>query len=105
MSVDSSDGSRDESPLDPTAERVADFVTGQIGVPASSRSSANEFERRLAAFQRGRQVRKRFTAGAAVTLLEKVGANILEASFLIELSFLNGRQKLQNHPVRSLVVY
>ena len=45
------------------------------------------------------------TAGAAIALLEKVGAKILEVNFLIELSFLNGRQKLQNHTVRSLVVY
>ena len=45
------------------------------------------------------------TAGAAVALLEKVGAKILEVDFLIELSFLNGRQKLQNQNIRSLVVY
>jgi adenine phosphoribosyltransferase len=45
------------------------------------------------------------TAAAAVALLEKVGAKILEVTFLIELSFLNGRQKLQKHPVRSLVVF
>jgi TolA-binding protein len=68
MSVESSDESCDESALDPTAERVADFVTGQVGSPASSRSSANEFERRVADFRRGRRNRKRFAAGAAVTL-------------------------------------
>jgi TolA-binding protein len=68
MSVESSDESCDETPLDPTAERVADFVTGQVGSPASSRSSANEFERRLSVFRRGRQNRKRFTIGAAVAL-------------------------------------
>jgi TolA-binding protein len=68
VSVESSDESSDVTPLDPTAERVADFVTGQVGAPASSRSSANEFERRLSDFRRGRQNRKRFTAGAAVTL-------------------------------------
>ncbi|MCU0771658.1 MAG: adenine phosphoribosyltransferase [Verrucomicrobia bacterium] len=45
------------------------------------------------------------TASAAAALLRKLGAEILEASFLIELSFLNGRQKLQGHPIRSLVVY
>jgi adenine phosphoribosyltransferase len=45
------------------------------------------------------------TAAAAVALLEKVGAKIIETNFLIELSFLNGKQKLQGHPVRSLVVY
>ena len=45
------------------------------------------------------------TAGAAVALLQKLGANILEASFLIELSFLPGRERLKGVPVRSLVVY
>jgi len=45
------------------------------------------------------------TASAAVALLEKLGATILEISFLIELSFLKGRDRLSGHPVRSLVVY
>src|SRR5215831_7292569 len=45
------------------------------------------------------------TAAAAANLIQKLGAHILEISFLIELSFLNGRQKLQQFPVRSLVVY
>jgi adenine phosphoribosyltransferase len=45
------------------------------------------------------------TAAAAAALLQKVGAKILEISFLIELSFLNGRDKLKDYPVRSLVVY
>ena len=45
------------------------------------------------------------TAAAAAALLHKVGAKILEISFLIELSFLNGRDKLKDYPVRSLVVY
>lgn len=45
------------------------------------------------------------TAAAAAELLNKVGANILEITFFIELSFLNGRDKLKNFPVRSLVTY
>jgi adenine phosphoribosyltransferase len=45
------------------------------------------------------------TAGAAVALLQKIGAEIVEASFLIELGFLNGRTKLDGVPVRSLVQY
>jgi adenine phosphoribosyltransferase len=40
-----------------------------------------------------------------LALMEKLGAKILETSFLIELKFLNGREKLKNHPVRSVVVY
>ncbi len=45
------------------------------------------------------------TAGAAISLLQKLGANILEASFLIELSFLNGRQRLGDVNVRSIIAY
>jgi adenine phosphoribosyltransferase len=45
------------------------------------------------------------TSAAAVELMKKLGAQILEASFLIELKFLNGREKLQGLPVRSIVVY
>lgn len=45
------------------------------------------------------------TARAAATLLQRLNVTILELSFLIELSFLNGRQSLQGLPVRSLVVY
>jgi len=45
------------------------------------------------------------TAAAAAELVRKLGGHILEIAFLVELSFLNGRQKLQGHKVRSLVVY
>ena len=45
------------------------------------------------------------TAAAAVALVKKLGAQILEASFLIELKFLNGREKLKGVPVRSIVTY
>lgn len=45
------------------------------------------------------------TAAAAVALVNKFSAQILEASFLIELKFLNGRAKLKDLPVRSIVVY
>src|SRR5215472_11542248 len=41
------------------------------------------------------------TAAAAAALVQKLGAQILEISFLIELSFLNGRKKLSQYPVRS----
>ena len=45
------------------------------------------------------------TAAAAAALVQRLGAQILEISFLIELSFLHGRDKLKGYPVRSLVVY
>src|SRR3989449_7239255 len=45
------------------------------------------------------------TAAAAAALVQRLGAEILEISFIIELSFLAGREKLKNYPVSSLVVY
>jgi adenine phosphoribosyltransferase len=45
------------------------------------------------------------TAAAAAALVEKLGAKILEISFLIELSFLQGRTKLAQYPIRSLISY
>jgi adenine phosphoribosyltransferase len=45
------------------------------------------------------------TAGAATSLIQKIGGNILETTFLIELSFLNGREKLKNAPVRSIITF
>lgn len=45
------------------------------------------------------------TSAAAVALVQKLGGVILEAGFLIELKFLNGREKLAGIPVRSLVAY
>jgi adenine phosphoribosyltransferase len=43
------------------------------------------------------------TAGAAASLIQKVGGELLEVSFLIELTFLNGRDRLKNMPFRSVV--
>ncbi|MDR3456862.1 MAG: adenine phosphoribosyltransferase [Verrucomicrobiae bacterium] len=45
------------------------------------------------------------TSAAAAALVQKLGGKIVEAVFLIELKFLDGRQKLSGFPVRSLVVY
>lgn len=45
------------------------------------------------------------TAAAAASLVQKLGAQILEISFLIELKFLNGRDRLKGNKVRSIVVY
>ena len=45
------------------------------------------------------------TSAAAIELMKKLDAQILEASFLIELKFLNGREKLKGLPVRSIVAY
>ena len=45
------------------------------------------------------------TAAAAAALVQQLGGQIVEAAFLIELSFLAGRKKLTGFPVRSLVAY
>lgn len=45
------------------------------------------------------------TAAAAITLLNKLGADIKEVAFLIELSFLDGRAPLGDVPVFSPIIY
>lgn len=45
------------------------------------------------------------TAAAAAALVQRLGGKILEIGFVIELSFLPGRSKLKDYPIRSLVVY
>ena len=45
------------------------------------------------------------TSAAALALMKKLGAQVLEAGFLIELKFLNGREKLKGYPVRSIVTF
>lgn len=43
------------------------------------------------------------TAAAAVNLINKCGAEVSLITFIIELGFLNGREKLYNYPVESLI--
>ena len=45
------------------------------------------------------------TAAAAVKLLDELGANLVGISVLIELGFLNGREKLAPHTVNSILTY
>lgn len=45
------------------------------------------------------------TAQASVKLLEKIGADILGLTFLIELDFLNGREKIKDYKVFSVIHY
>lgn len=45
------------------------------------------------------------TSAAAAALIAKVGGELLEAQFLIELEFLNGREKLESTPVISFLKY
>ena len=45
------------------------------------------------------------TMSAVCKLIEKLGGEVVQLSFIVELSFLNGRSKLSNYDVRSIVVY
>ena len=45
------------------------------------------------------------TAEAVVRLVEKLGGSVLGLAFLVELSFLKGRDRLKNYQVHSLVQY
>lgn len=45
------------------------------------------------------------TAAAACRLVEKVGGHIVGLSFLIELSFLKGREKLKDYDIFSVIQY
>jgi adenine phosphoribosyltransferase len=45
------------------------------------------------------------TAAAAVQLLRQVGGDVVGTAFLIELSFLAGRDRLPNVPLSSLVTF
>lgn len=45
------------------------------------------------------------TSKAAVQLVEKLGGKVIGLCFLIELSFLNGRDKLKGYDVFSLIDY
>jgi len=45
------------------------------------------------------------TAKAKVDLVEKVGAEVVGLLFVIELAFLNGREKLSGYDVQSLIQY
>lgn len=45
------------------------------------------------------------TVEATCKLIEQLGGTVEEIAFLIELSFLNGREKLQKYPIYSLIQY
>ncbi|MCX7570195.1 adenine phosphoribosyltransferase [Tumebacillus sp. DT12] len=45
------------------------------------------------------------TIGSTIQLFEKLGAEVVGVCFLIELSYLNGREKLKGYDVFSLVQY
>jgi len=45
------------------------------------------------------------TAEASCKLIEKLGGEIVQISFIIELTFLKGREKLKPYDVHSLVTY
>ena len=45
------------------------------------------------------------TAKAVCELVEKLGGEIVQCNFLMELSFLNGREKIKNYPIFAALTY
>jgi adenine phosphoribosyltransferase len=45
------------------------------------------------------------TALAACNLIEKLGGEVVQVSFIIELTFLSGKEKLKKYDMRSLIQY
>ena len=45
------------------------------------------------------------TMNAVCKLIERLGGEVVQVSFIIELTFLNGRDKLKSYDVRSIVKY
>jgi adenine phosphoribosyltransferase len=45
------------------------------------------------------------TARAACNLIEKLGGEIVQCNFLLEIEFLNGKKRLQHQNVKSLMKY
>ncbi len=45
------------------------------------------------------------TAEAVVKLVEKAGGEVVQLNFLIDLTFLNGKSKLEGYDVKSLIEY
>jgi adenine phosphoribosyltransferase len=45
------------------------------------------------------------TAAASAKLIEKLGGEVVLISFVMELTFLNGREKLKNYPIKSIITY
>ena len=45
------------------------------------------------------------TAKATCDLIKKTGGEVVECAFVIELGFLNGREKLKGHEIFSLIQY
>ncbi|SEL29067.1 adenine phosphoribosyltransferase [Maribacter orientalis] len=45
------------------------------------------------------------TANAACKLIERLGGEIVQCNFLIELTFLNGSSKINGYPTQSLLKY
>ncbi|MEM9445682.1 MAG: adenine phosphoribosyltransferase [Verrucomicrobiota bacterium] len=45
------------------------------------------------------------TMGASIDLVQRLGGKVVECAFLMELGFLNGRKKLGDQPVFSILEY
>ena len=83
-----------------------------IHVEYSLEYGTNTLEMHRDAFSRGARVllvddllATGGTIRAAADLVEQLGGKVVEFAFVIELTFLSGRERLANYPVFSLVQY
>ena len=45
------------------------------------------------------------TVEATIRLVEQLGGEVVGCAFLIELTDLNGRDKIRNYPIKTLIQY
>ena len=83
-----------------------------IEVEYSLEYGSNKLQMHRDAFSRGARVlliddllATGGTMAAAAQLIEEIGGEVVELAFLIELTFLHGRDRLANYPIFSLVQY
>ncbi len=84
----------------------------KIGESYSLEYGANTIEMHLDAVQKGQRVlivddllATGGTARATCNLVEKLGGEVVGLAFVVELNFLNGREKLKEYDVFSLLQY
>lgn len=75
----------DDGPIDPTAERVAEFVSAQVDTSLPAHSGEREFVRRLATF---RQARHRRRIAVGLTIAATLVAGLARLRFRREASVL-----------------
>ena len=96
----------------PLRKRAAAFSKPKARFTRSTTAKQAEMELHIDAIEPGEKIvliddllATGGTSASAVTLIQKVGGDLVEAIFLIELEFLHGRKKLEPTPVVSFLKY